>query len=288
MSQAAGILDQASPQVTEQPTTEAAPAVEKTPDRMSGKMEILIKREQAAMAREKAAKDKEAELEQKLARIRDFESVKTNPKKALELLDMDYDTLTKSILSDGEVPIDTKLKAIEDKFSKFIETQEQEKARLAEEAKAKTQEQEQKMITDFKGEINKYIKENVNDCELIQFEEQNELVYDVIDEHYKRTINPETGVGEVMSIKDAAAKVEAHLEQKYEKAKELSKIKAKWGSAVPKGTLLDAFKQTNQFTQKPKTLTNNLSATQQAPRMKPLTDDERVAKAIAYARGLRP
>lgn len=267
------------------------PATEK----VSSKLEILIKREQAALFRERLAKQKEAELESKMqafeereARIKEFEGAKGNSKKALELLGLNYDELTRSQLADGEIPPDVQIKKIEEKFDAFKTAKEQEDQQRAEEQKRLAAEQEQTAISNFKTEINTYLKDNTARYELIAFENQEQLVFDVIDEHYNRTLNTETGIGKVMNIKEAADKVEEYLEQKEIKRKELNKTKAIW-AAVPKASLQEAAKpQANQRTPI-KTLTNQLSARVQTPTTnRVISDEERVQKAIAYAKGLRP
>lgn len=270
-------------------STEATPVSDKGMDKVSGRLEVLIRREQAAVAREQAAKAKEAEIQAHLSRIKEFESVKENPKRALELLGLDYDQLTQSLLNDGNLPPEVQIKKVEDKFEAFKREQELEKERLQKEADKKAEEQLTKTIENFKSEINSYISDNKSRYEFIEFEGQQELVFEVVDEHYKRTTDPETGVGKVLSIAEAADKVEAYLEKKYEKAKALEKTKTLWGS-IPRETQKTLEQQAlkPQMSQPPKTLSNQLSASSTKPKVGPISDDERIQKAIAYARSLRP
>src|ERR1041385_3839217 len=72
--------------------------------KVSGKLQLLIQREKAALERERAAKAQEAALAERLAKIDEFESVKkTNPRKALELLGLTYQDLTQAELNDGPI-----------------------------------------------------------------------------------------------------------------------------------------------------------------------------------------
>lgn len=258
--------------------------------KVSSKLEILIKREQAALFRERLAKQREAEVEAKLqqlqereSRVKDFESAKGNSKEALKQLGLNYDELTKSVLADGEIPPEVQIKKIEEKFDAFKTQKEQEEKQRADEAKLRAQEQEQRAITNFKTEIGSFLKDNASRYEFITFESQEELVFDVIDEHYNRTLNVETGIGKVMKINEAADKVEEFLEKKYNKAKELTKTKALWG-AVPKAPLIEAAKPQTSLRPPQKTLTNQLAARTQPPATpttnRMLTDEERVQKAI--------
>lgn len=287
---AAAVLDSAP---TAQPASvaQSQPEAPKTPEaaadsKLSPKLQILLSREKNAVERERAANAKEAEIEAKLKRIEDFEAAKgTSPLKALELLGYSYEDLTKATLADGEVTPDVQIKKLDERLNSLVKNQEQALEREAEEAKKIAERQEQETITTFKSEIGTYVKEHGERYEFIEFDQAHELVYEVIDEHYNRTINADTGIGDVMTIATAADKVEEYLEKKYIKAKELKKVQALMGARPTP----PAPKPMNpQFSQKPKTLTNNMSATQTTPqRTKPITDEERIQKAIAYARSLR-
>lgn len=258
----------------------------KPDDKISSKLEILIRREAAALNRENIAKAKEADIAEKLKRIEEFELSKSSPKKAMELLGLSYDELTKSMLADGELPPEVKIKQVEDKFDKYRAEQEAGVQKAQQLAKAQAEEREKQAITNFQSEIGTYLDSNKERYELISFEGQQSLVFDVIDEHYNRTMDQSTGVGKVMSIAEASDKVEAHLEAKYDKAKSVSKVKSLWGT-IPKGTKEEIVKQETITRRPPQTLTNQLSGQSARPQAKILTDEERVQKAIAYAKGLR-
>lgn len=262
--------------------------------RVSSKMELLIRREQAALHRERQAKQREYELDQKMkafadkeARITEFDSVKNgNSKKALDLLGLNYDELTQSVLKDGEIPPEVQIRRLEEKLEKFKEEQSGFVKSQEEKERQHVQAQEQRAITDFKTSISDYVKENSGRYELISFENKQEEIFKEIDDHYAKTIDEGTGIGVVMSMKEAADKVEERLEQKYNKARELKKIQAFLAQSkpgIPQGPKL----RENRLIAPPKTLTNQMTATPQK-RAKILTDEERVQKAIAYARGLRP
>ncbi len=294
-TEAAQILDsaEATPPATQSTATQSpAPGAtqetkppEVPEERFASKLEVLLKREQQAMERERQAKEMERGLEPKLSRIKEFEDVRERKdvKKALELLGLSYDELTQAMLNDGSVPPEAQVRKLEEKFEQFkTEKQKEDEAREAQ-LKKHAEENEQKVIGEFKGQIKQYIKDNAPRYELTAFEEQQDLVFDVIDEHYKRTIDPSTGAGKIMSIQEAADKVELFLEQKETKRKELSKIKTIWGMLPPQ-----AQKQV-QSQARQKTLTNSLTASPPAPIKKvPISDEERVQRAIAYARGIRP
>jgi len=275
--------------LVEKPQAEAAPPQAPGRDeRVSQRLESLIKREQAAIARETAAKEREKALATHLARIEEFESAKSgNSKKALELLGLNYDQLTESMLKDGEIPPSKMIQDLKAEIEELKAARNTDKDQLEQEKRREAEAEEQKAIEGFKGQIGTYLEDNKERYELISFEGQQSLVFDVIDEHYKRTIDPETGAGKVMKIAEAADKVELWLEQKYSKAPKLSKIQTLWKSVPSKALENIAEKPTTNKTQPPKTLTNQLSATPQK-RTQPITDEERIRRAIAYAQSLRP
>lgn len=256
-------------------------------EKISSRMDTLIRREQAALHAERAAKQAQAEVEEKLKKYADFESAKKVPKKALELLGLDYNELTQAMLNEGQITPEIQIKQINEKFEALTKSQEDEKVRRDEEQKQEAQAKEQRAITDFKSEITTYLGDNSSRYELIAFENQHDLVFEVIDEQYRRTAQASPdGIGKVMKISEAADKVELWLEQKYEKSKSVNKVKSLWNIA-PKGTLAEAIKPQAKPSQPPRTLTNNLTATPTTPRKTPVSDEERVQRAIAYAKSLR-
>lgn len=271
------------------PVSTAAPtAVDPSKDpQISSKLEVLARREQAALQAERSAAAKAKELEAREAKIKEFESLKeTNPLKALELLGLNYDDMTKIKLLDGELPPEVKVKKVEERLNSFEDAQKQREQDQATQAKKDAEAAEVKAIGDFKSDINQFLSDNSARYELIQFEGQQDLVFEVIDEHYNRTIDPATGIGKVMTKAEASDKVEQWLEQKYDKSRNLKKVSALLGlrQEAPKPTAVKP--DTNR--QPPKTLTNNISASQSKPRTTPVSDEERIQRAIAYAKGLRP
>lgn len=279
------------------PASDPKPVVEAP---VSPKLQLLIQRERAAVERERSAAAKEQAIADREAKLTAFESAKSTPLKALELLGLTYQDITQAQMNEGVIAPETEIKKVHERLNAFVKSQEDERRQQEENSKKQMEQQTQKTIATFKGEINKYLEENPARYELIKFEENEDLVYQVIDEHYNRTLKSaqekaeEDGEdvadirGEVMTIAQASDKVEEFLEKKYVKARDLSKVKAL--SAVRPNTSTSNVPKPNTIPrQTPKTLNNQLSAT--APTPKPnriLTDDERVAKAVAYAKGIRP
>src|SRR3990167_7059452 len=168
-------------------------------DKVSSKIEMLIRREQQALARERQAKDRESQLEARLkaieereGKVNEFESSKKEPKKALGLLGLSYDELTQAQLNDGELPPQVEIKKLREEIEAFKQAQKQEKdgekERQLADAKRQAEAQEKYAIDTFKKNIDTYVTDNASRYELIKFEGVEELVYDVIDRHYDRTL----------------------------------------------------------------------------------------------------
>ena len=269
------------------PETVEAP---KPPDRLAPKFQALLRRERTAVDRERTAKTQEDSLQIRLKdiedrelRIKEFESIKEkNPTKALELLGLSYQDLTQILLAEGTIPAEVEVKRVEGKLNDFLKNQELAEQRRLQDEKLAAEQKESQLTNEFKSEIANYIQDNSERYELIAFEQSQELVYDVIDGHYERTKNPETGLGEILTIAQGADKVEEFLEKKYDKARTLKKMQAllapRQETNAPKPKPTDS--------QKPKTLTNSMSATQMPQRTGPITDEERIRRAIAYAKSL--
>ncbi len=275
-TEAAAILDQTVEAPVTTQNTETKPP--ESQDRVSPKFELLVKRESSLRQQTEALRAKEAEITQAMERIKEFESAKGNSKKALELLGLNYDELTQSLLKDGEIPPEVKLREFETKLETMERERLAEKEREAQDQKRMQEANESKAITDFKSEINQYVSDNAARYEYIKFEEQEELVFDVIDEHYKRTMDQETGIGKVMNIAEAADKVEKHLEEKDLARKKLSKAQALWGS-LPQGLAKQLTKPEVNKSQPPKTLTNNLTASTSKIPVRP-PEDQRIAGIV--------
>lgn len=296
-----GSVQPLQPAESKAPDTQQTAPQAKPEDRVSSRIDTYIRKEQEHRKRDALLKQREQELEERFKRVEEFEAAKSGKdyKKSLQLLGMDYDQLTQTILNDGAPPAEVQLKKLEEKFDSFRSAQEQAEQERAKQADENRKRNLDNAINGAKKEINQYLDDNKERYEYTTFEGAQELVFEVMDEHYNRTqrlhaeelaklgedINQ--AVGKVLSVSEAADLVEKHMEQKYHKAKELNKTKTLWG-AVPQGLVKEAVKQELKPQMKQATLTNNMSASQTVPRKSPLTDDERIQKAIAYAKSIRP
>jgi hypothetical protein len=284
-----------------QPTAETAPTPESkaSEDRVSSKLQMLIRREKQARVLEQSAKSKEelitakeAALTAREAKLIEFENLKeTNPKKALELLGLSYQDLTQVELADGQIPAEVKIRKLEEKIAKYGETLEERDRLSAQDAKRQKEQLELQAVADYKSEISDHIKANPDRYEFLSFElgdKVAEEVYEIVDQHYNKTLQEsmdngdEKPVGKIMGVEEASNLLELTLDKKYDKLINLKKFQTKLKPVPPKVEV-----RQEPIRHKPQTLTNNMQG-RSMPTAHVLTDEERVQKAIAYAKGLRP
>lgn len=290
-----------APPVTE--TTDTKTEISNKDDKVSSRLEMLIRREQQAIARERSAKSAEsevtrlkAELETERARIARFNSVKSNPKLALDEMGLTYDEITKAMLQDGELPPEVEIKKLRGDLDGIKKERENDRVQAMEQSRLQAQANEEKAVSDFKTEIGTYVADNASRYELINFDSRQDEVYELIDAHYTRTQaahakelelegkNPSQAIGKVMKIAEAADKIEEYYEKHELEKKKLTKLQSIWG-AMPKETLARAVNEAKQTeVKKPptRTLTNNSSAQGLKPTTTRISDeDKRVADIVA-------
>jgi hypothetical protein len=244
----------------------------------------------ALSRREKDVRTKEQDYEQKLAELQakydavapkqeevsqEEESLpleyrlKRNPLKTLEELGFGYEKLTELALNDGKLPPEMQMKLmreeLESDYKKKFEA-------LEEKLTAKElQEQEQKydtVVNNFKNEIKELVTSDAEKYELINASDSQELVFDIISQHYEET-------NRILPIEEAAQAVEDHLVEEFGKYSNLKKLSK--GTEAQEPSL-------DQLRQSP-TLSNDLSAQSVNNTDKKLSDEESkalIAKMIKW------
>ena len=236
----------------------------------------------AALSRkEKALRDKEAEYQSKFEemerRLAEYESKEKEPEvdweqlfrrdplRALEEAGMGYDKLTELALNDGKLTPEMQLAAMREEIEGDYQRRFEElENKLAEKEKAEEEAYYNSVQENFQEEIGNFVAQNQEKYELIEASQANDLVYDVIEEHYNET-------GNVLNIEEAADAVESYLEEEAHKFMKLKKISARLG-VDPKELLQEQDSQV--------TLSNDHSAQVQydgANRM--LSNEESKARA---------
>jgi len=192
----------------------------------------------AALSRkEKALRDKELDYDSKFEemqkKLEDYESknkepevdwqtlLRKDPLRALEDIGLGYDKLTELALNDGKLTPEMQLKSMrEDIEGDYKKKFEELETRLNEKEEKEQEDYYNQVQDNFLGEIGDFINQSDETYELIQASNSNELVYDVIEEHYNET-------GRVLDIKEAADAVEGYLEEEANKLMKLKKLSSR-------------------------------------------------------------
>ena len=208
--------------------------IEQEEDQFSKKFAALSRKEKAMREREDQYSRKIEDLERRLeemSRKPEPEKkpeiplewrLKQNPLKALEEMGLGYDQLTELALNDGKLTPDLQMQLIRSELendykSKFEELEN----RLQEREEAETEAKYENAKNNFMSEIESKVASDSR-FELINSSNGEELVYNVIEEHYNET-------GNILEIDEAAQAVEEYLEAEVEKMLKLEKVSRKLG-----------------------------------------------------------
>jgi hypothetical protein len=137
--------------------------------------------------------------------------------------------------------------------------------RLIEKEKSDEQRRYDDIQRGFQNEIEDFVESNADRYELIKANEANDIIYDVIEEHYNDT-------GRILDIEEAAEAVENYLEEEAEKIFRLGKFRSKFG-------IENDFEQEESPRQSQVTLSNAMSAQANERVGRKLSDEE--SKALA-------
>ena len=208
---------------------EAAQEPEKNDD-FSRKFAALSRREKEIRAKEAEYEQRIAELEQRFVAQEPQKEpeipfdvrLRQNPLKALESVGLSYDKLTELALNDGKLTPDMQMKLMREELetdykSKFEDLEN----RLVEKEKGLEEQRYEDIKLGFQNEIESFVNSNGEEYELIKANDANDVVYEVIEEHYNET-------GKILDIKEAAEAVESYLEEEATKLLQLSKVRSKF------------------------------------------------------------
>lgn len=270
-----------SPKTTES-KTETPQEAPKAPERdlYSEKAAALLRKEKMAYREKQEAKALRQQVEQEKAaiaqreqKIKEFESLKqTNPLKALELLGLDYNALTQIYLNNGQITPEVQIKHVESKLEEIQRKQAEDEQRRLEQEKIAAEQEALEVLNDFKSEIGNFLSAKKDTYEFINLFEQNNLVYDTIQEYFNRH-------QKILSIKEASDMVEKYLEGQLQRSTATNKFKKLLGDNKQTSPSKETT-QPKQNTQQPRTLTNNMTSSA-ASFLPAKTEQDRISRALA-------
>ena len=236
--------------VTEE-TKEVAQAPEED-KKFAAKFAALSRREKAVAAKEKRAEQQLRQLEERMKQLevstkKEEPQVQTEPlevrirKKPFETLaelGLNYETLTKMALNDGNLTPEVQMQLMRDEIEQShrkeidgIKKELQDRKTREEQLEKQAEEKrEAQLVDNFKGQISEFINANKEAYELAASEGQDgiELIYSVIAEDAERKLEENGGEitsDDLMSIEEAARQIEDQLLEDAKKRLDLGKIK---------------------------------------------------------------
>lgn len=225
---------------------QTTPQETKPPDDYAVRFSRLLERERRLQ--EQAVKYKpQLELADKYSQIQKVIG-EGDPLAAIEMLGLSYDDLTTRALARKDLPPE-----VEKALSKVkqIETQ------LSEREKQDRDSQTQRQIEHQKGVLANAIESS--EYELVKAAGAVDHVWELMVQHYNATIDPETGLGEVLSWEKAAESVENEISETVKKFSQTKKFASLIGQApsapsTPQSADQALFKPSAS---EPNTLSNN-------------------------------
>jgi hypothetical protein len=202
----------------------------------SAKFAALSRKEKQIRQKEAQIESRLKEIDEKLAQINvnsqtstpveePFESrLKKNPLEALKSIGLGYEKLTELALNDGKLTPEMQLELVRQELDqKYMSELEKVKQQLEERDKQSEEQKLEATVNSFKNQIKNFVATNP-DYELIQANDASEVVFEVIEEHYKEN-------GRILETKEAADLVEAQLLEEAQRLFKLNKIKSKFGTS---------------------------------------------------------
>lgn len=245
---------------------------------------ILREKQETKAMRETIAK-REAEIQRQEQAITQFEQLKkTHPLKALELLGLNYNDLTQTVLNAENPTPEYQIKSVQDQLAEFKKAQEDQSKLAAEQAKAQAESELNEVLDQFKGEISSFVTSKTDDYEFINLFDQTNLVYDTIQEYYNTN-------KQLLTIKQSCDLVEKYLEDQMKKTTETKKFQKLYNPQQPQSKPSATISSQNMTQQRPqaqsKTLTNNMVSSSIPSSLPAKTESERLARAMAALDGNR-
>lgn len=265
------------------PPPAAAPEPKKEDERFAPRFAALARKEKGLVEKEKGLSEREKGLAEREAKLAGYESLKDRAKKdpvsVMNELDMSYEQLTRMILNDGKPGTEDKITELEQKL------EDERKARIEkEEADKKRETAAQKEWVErqfawYRDSIKRTIESAPDDFELIIANEAHDLVWSVTEEWFNET-------GEILSVADAAKRVEDYLTADAEKLLKTKKLSARVTPQSPKAEQAKAngassITEAARTLRSARTLTNSQTHSDPMPKERALTREERIKAAEA-------
>jgi len=270
------------------PQKEAEKQPEKTEEvDYSSRFAALSRREKQLIDKERRIKEMESKYKDNDSNYKSWEekkaNFKKNPDSIFEEVGMTFDEMVNFKLG---IAAEEKVPGPDDMYKKLKLELEQDfdsKAKAKEELEQKTkkearEQQNAQTIENFKTEIVETVKRQADKYELINYQGNYDLVYDVVQQYFNET-------EEVLSLEQAADHVEAYLESLVEGATKLKKFQSRFApKSETQQPIEGAFKTNPGQEQTPKTLSNALTSQNSSYNGESVSVEESKRRAAALLR----
>jgi hypothetical protein len=255
----------------------------------SSKFAALSRREKQLVERERKLKEIESKYKDKDSNYQSWEERKTkfkeNPDSMFDEIGMSFDELINRKLgiteeTPKELTQDEIYKKMQSDIMSEIEGREQKKREETEKLQLEAQEAENaQTISTFKSEIESSVKSQSDKYELINYQGNYDLVFDVVQQYYAEH-------DEILDIDTAAEHVEQYLESLVEGATKLKKFQSKFAPKAEPSQRQERVQETTHRAQDqmPKTLSNAMNSQTSSYNSEPMTLEESKRKAAALLR----
>lgn len=291
---------------------EAPQLSQKEAERLSPKFAALAKKEaqavrrlQEATTKEQALRAREEAIAAREAKLQEYDRIRGNPAEALrhlqDLYGVKYEDLTAVLLNGGEETADMRVRKLEERLSAKEQAEKDTKERETKAQREAAEKAAQEAEANFKANIDAYVEENAAKLKLVKLYARTDLIYDTIEAHYQQTLkkaqdalatkgmDPSRAVPEIMGIDKASELVEAYLRKQAKEAAALASddpvptpTPGQASGAAPKRY---AVEPDTRWVEKPvKTLSNAVQPSVSAQGKRPVTDEDRIARALERLR----
>ena len=220
-------MDAEPSEVVVPPAVTPEPEVKADGPDLSSQFAAISRRERALLERERKLKQQEEELTNKSSGLNSWEEkkkrFKTNPDELLSEAGLTFDDFLNSKLG---IVDEAKPMTADEMYKKIKEEMEQNFSKLESEKLAAIEAENAQVLGNFKLQIEDFVKTNTDKYELINYQGDANLVFDVIQEYFDLN-------GELLSLEQAADHVEKHLEDLVDGAVKLKKFAKKFAPPAP-------------------------------------------------------
>lgn len=261
-------MNSGTPEPTVPTVTPPADPPKPSQDDLQQRFAAMAKREKQVQRQQMAVKAEADKMRNYQARVQQYDQwakqARENPMHLLQGLGWTPEKISQFILNDQKPTPDMQIDRVQQELNAFRAQQEQVMRKMQDDQlKAQAQEADH-VISSFKDEIRSFVDGKGEEFEYIKHNEDYEMVYDTIDQHFAKT-------GKELPLPAAAKLVEEFLEEEASKIAAVNKFKAKFGQP----------KKEEKAPSQTSSLSNHMTQSSAPSLLSPKTEADRIQRALA-------